>query len=96
MAKRTKEELLAIVAPMEIEKEVENYITRTVQSKGYTNENSIAKYLVQGNPFYEECVTISLWIGNVWKTANDIRNDVVAGNRGIPEDIISELPTLSI
>lgn len=92
MAKRTQEELLAIVAPMEAEKAVQKHINSVVKGLGYDNENSIAKYLVEGNPFYDECVAISLWVGSVWATVHQIQADVVAGNRDIPTDIVAELP----
>ena len=92
MAKRTQEELLAIVAPIEMEKEIQKHINSVVKAQGYDNENSIAKYLVEGNPFEDECKALSLWIGNVWITAHNIMNDVNSGSRGIPDDIIAELP----
>lgn len=75
-----------------LENEVSNHIKSKCIELGYDDENSIAKYLVQGNPFYDECTAISLWIGNVWTTVHTIKNDVEAGTRELPTDIISELP----
>lgn len=80
----------------ELEIGIQNYINEQVQSKGYDNENSIAKYLVDTNPFYEECKTISVWIGNVWIKTHEIQSEVNAGTRPIPSlvEIIAELPVL--
>ncbi len=59
---------------------------------GYDGENSIAKYLVEGNPFYEECKKISMWIGYVWVNVYRYSTDV---SQFISvEDIISNLPKL--
>jgi hypothetical protein len=74
------------------EQEIQNHINEVVKDLGYDDENSIAKYLVSGNPFYDECSAISLWIGNVWVTAFTIQQEVLAGTREEPEDIIAELP----
>lgn len=75
---------------------VDSHIQDVVKSKGYDNTDSIAKYLVEGNPFNEECTTLSIWIGNVWVAVNTIQSDVVAGNRTIPtfEELVLELPKL--
>lgn len=72
------------------EQAVQSHINAKCVSLGYDNENSIAKYLVEGNPFYEECKSLSLWIGNVWVKAFSIINEV----RPIPtiEEILAELP----
>jgi hypothetical protein len=74
------------------EQEIQNHINEVVKGLGYDDENSIAKYLVNGNPFYDECVSISLWIGNVWVTAFTIQQEVLSGTKEEPEDIIAELP----
>jgi hypothetical protein len=74
------------------EQEIQNHINEVVKDLGYDDENSISKYLVSGNPFYDECSDISLWIGTVWVTAFTIQQQVLAGTREEPEDIISELP----
>ena len=74
---------------------IQNHITEFVKSKGYDNENSIAKYLVEGNPFYIECKALSLWIGNVWLFANNLQNEVISGVRAMPEtneELIGLLP----
>lgn len=80
----------------EIEKNVQDYIATVVKSRGYDNENSIAKYLVDNNPFYEECKAISVWIGNVWIKTHEIQREVEAGIRPIPtiNEVIAELPVL--
>ena len=78
------------------EKEVQKHINKTIKGLGYDDENSIAKYLVSGNPFYDECSSISLWIGSVWVTAFTIQQEVLAGTRSEPDDIISELPVYGV
>jgi hypothetical protein len=79
------------------EEHIQSHINEVVKGLGYDNENSIAKYLVDGNPFYDECSAISLWIGNVWVTAFTIQQDVLAGNRAEPttEELLAELPELN-
>ena len=74
---------------------IQNHITEFVKSKGYDNENSIAKYLVEGNPFYIECKALSLWVGNVWLFANNLQNEVIGGVRAMPEtneELVGLLP----
>jgi len=96
MAKHTRAQLEKIIALRNIESQIEAYIRSTVQTHGYDNENSIAKYLVAENPFYAECKSISLWIGDVWTTALQIKADVESNSRSLPDDIVGELPALSI
>lgn len=79
---------------MFLEEEIQTHINEVVKKHGYDEENSIAKYLIDGNPFFEECKKISLWIGAVWVAAIQIMNDVESGNRDLPIDIITELPEL--
>ena len=69
-------------------------IENKCQELGYDDQNSIAKYLVQGNPFYEECTAISLWIGAVWVTIRNIQAAVASGTRDMPtiDEVIAELP----
>jgi len=68
-----------LVAKMkEVEQAVQAHINQVVTSRGYDNENSIAKYLVVGNPFYDECKTISLWIGAVWMDMFNYKNGTKA------------------
>lgn len=73
---------------------VQSHINSTVKGLGYDDENSIAKYLVDTNPFYIECKALSLWIGSVWVAVHGIQADVMAGNRTDPtlEELIAELP----
>lgn len=81
----------------ELERTIEAHIDSVVKSKGYNNQDSIAKYLVDTNPFYEECKAISVWIGNVWIKAQEIQSEVEAGTRPIPtiNEVIAELPVLA-
>ena len=77
-----------------MEQAIQAHINTTVTSKGYDNENSIAKYLVDTNPFYDECKAISLWIGSVWVKAFNIQQEVEAGTRVMPtvDELIAMLP----
>ena len=81
-----------------MEQGIENHINETVKARGYNSQDSIAKYLVAGNPFYDECTAISLWIGNVWVYAHQVQADVLAGTREMPtvEGLIAELPVLVV
>lgn len=91
-----KSRLLMEAHTKEFEKEIQVYINNVVKTKGYDNENSIAKYLVDTNPFYEECKAISVWIGNVWIKAHEIQREVGEGTRAMPTvaEVIAELPVL--
>ena len=81
-----------------MEQGIETHINSVVQARGYNSQDSIAKYLVQGNPFYDECTAISLWIGSVWVYSHQVQADVMAGTRATPslEELIAELPELVI
>ena len=76
------------------EQAVQAHINAKCVELGYDSENSIAKYLVEGNAFYTECKTISLWISDVWVYTYQVQADVVAGLREIPtnEELLAELP----
>ena len=90
-----QEEIIATLAKA-MEEGIESHINETVRAKGYNSQDSIAKYLVSGNPFESECRAISLWIGNVWVYAHQVQADVLAGTREMPslEELIAELPEL--
>ena len=81
----------------ELERTIEAHIDSVVKIRGYNNQDSIAKYLVDTNPFYEECKAISVWIGNVWIKAQEIQSEIESGTRPIPtiEEVIAELPVLA-
>ena len=91
-----QEEIIATTAKA-MEEGIENHINTTVKAKGYNSQDSIAKYLVVGNPFYAECTAISLWIGSVWVYSHQVQADVMAGTRVMPtiEELIAELPKLA-
>lgn len=91
-----EETIAAIIKAME--QSIESHINETVKARGYNSQDSIAKYLVAGNPFYTESTAISLWIGNVWVYAYQVQADVVAGSRDMPtlEVLIAELPVLVV
>ena len=80
------------------EQAVQTHINAKCVELGYDNENSIAKYLVEGSAFYTECKAISLWISDVWVYTHQVQADVVAGLREIPtnEELIAELPEFMV
>lgn len=92
-----QEEIIATTVKA-MEEAIEAHINTTVKAKGYNSQDSIAKYLVDGNPFYTECKAISLWIGSVWAYLHQVQADVMSGVRAEPtaEELISELPVLSV
>ena len=68
--------------------------TAICRIKGYSNRDSIGKYLVEGNPFYGECSSMSLWIANCFMKFKEIENSVLSGTSPVPkmEDLILALP----
>jgi hypothetical protein len=94
----TRNELIQLKAYSKAsERAIQSHINQVVKARGYDNENSIAKYLVVGNVFYDECRAISLWIGDVWAYAHQVQSDVEGGLRTLPtiEELIAELPELA-
>ena len=90
---KTVEQIVA-----EYEASIQLHIDSVCQNKGYTNCDSIAKYLVNGNPFKDECEALSLWIANVWVYSYQVLQDVEDGVRPIiptVEELIAELPEIS-
>ena len=74
---------------------VDMYIDIAIcEIKGYSNRDSIGKYLVEGNPFYGECRSMSLWIANCYVKCKEIKNSVLSGTTSLSkiEDLILTLP----
>ena len=95
----TRNELIQLKAYAKAsERAIQAHINSVVKAKGYDSENSIAKYLVEGNPFYLECKAISLWIGSVWVYSHQVQADVMAGTRTMPtiEELLAELPKVGL
>lgn len=76
------------------EEVIQSHINSFVISRGYDNANSIAKYLVVGNPFYEECSALSLWVGAVWVKAHEVMSQVLGGTLAEPtdEELVAMMP----
>jgi hypothetical protein len=76
------------------EREVQKLIYTQCKASGYDSENSIAKFLVGENDFYEECKALSLWIGKVWTKTISIQTDVENGTIAEPtlDELIAMLP----
>ena len=89
----TIEEQMAKVK-VSVEQAIEQHINDQCKELGYDNENSISKYLVVGNDFYDECSKLSLWIGSVWTKSHSIEAEVAAGTIPMPtiKEVIAELP----
>ncbi len=93
----TKEEKIKLVtsASNDILEYVDRYLDlAVVEIKKYDSKDAIGKYLVESNPFYEEAVKISLWIGNTYKLCSEIMEDIIENDRAIPtlEEIILSIP----
>ena len=74
---------------------VDMYIDIAIcEIRGYDNRDAIGKYLVEGNPFYGECSSMSLWIANCYVKCREIENSVLSGTASVPkiEDLILALP----
>ena len=80
----------------DIVSEVDRFMDKAVVTiKGYDSRDSIGKFIVQGNPFYDECSKISHWIANCYTTCFAIQAAVTAGEREIPtiQEVVDSLPT---
>ena len=88
------EKIYLIALQNEITTKVDRHIDKQAKSLGYDDINSIAKYLVNGNPFQDECEKLSLWVASCWITVHTIQSDVEQGLRAIPtvQEVIDELP----
>lgn len=65
-----------------------------VDIKEYDNRDAIGKYLLQGNPFFDEVSKISLWVANTYMLCNDIVVDIIKNDKDVPtiEEIIKIIP----
>lgn len=83
-------EVIAAKLKTQIEEAVQRHITSVCVERGYDNENSIAKYLVEGNRFYTEARALSLWIGEVWARLVEVSSELTVDST--PESVIALLP----
>lgn len=75
----------------EVDKKIDQVI---VTIKGYTTRDSIAKYLIVGLPFYEECKAMSEWIAACYVHCFTIQTQVAQGEISLPtvQEILDGLP----
>lgn len=76
---------------------VQNYMDKTVQTRGYDNIHTACTYANSTDEtFKAEGTACVVWRDAVWRKCYDILAEVKAGTREIPteEELISELPKL--
>ena len=76
---------------------VQNYMDKTVQTRGYDNIRTACTYANSTDEtFNAEGTACVVWRDAVWRKCYDILAEVKAGTREIPteEELISELPKL--
>lgn len=76
---------------------VQNYMDKTVQTRGYDNIHTACTYANSTDEtFKAEGTACVSWRDAVWRKCYDILAEVKAGTREIPteEELISELPKL--
>ena len=76
---------------------VQNYMDKTVQTRGYDNIHTACTYANSTDEtFKAEGTACVAWRDAVWRKCYDILAEVKAGTRAVPtaEELISELPKL--
>lgn len=76
---------------------VQNYMDKTVQTRGYDNIHTACTYANSTDEtFKAEGTACVVWRDAVWRKCYDILAEVQAGARAVPtaEELISELPKL--
>ena len=75
-------------------KSVQKYMDDTSRQRGYDNIFTLCSYKDDiVNPiFNKEGAAANIWRSLVWTKCYSIRDEVLAGTRTMPADIISELP----
>lgn len=74
---------------------VQAHMDTKVKERGYDNIHTARLYAL-GTEFREEGIACVVWCDVVWRTCNNILNEVTAGQREIPtvQELIAELPEL--
>lgn len=87
----TQEEIIAGYIDM-----VQAYLDSTAQTRNYDNILSLCTYATSTvEKFRREGQAGVEWRDAVWAKCYEILADIQAGTRGVPEDIISELPVFT-
>jgi len=103
------DDIQAMVDAENAQKELEEY-KKSVNSKiqillnkqaldlRYDNINSIGKYIGYDNPYREQAESLGLWVATIWAIAEQIEQDVKAGNRDMPtvDEVLAELPSYEV
>lgn len=74
---------------------IDKYLdTAIVKIKEYDNRDAIGKYLLPGNPFFDEVSKISLWIANTYILCKGLVTDIIENDKDVPsiEEVISRIP----
>jgi hypothetical protein len=88
---KTQEEILSEYTTL-----VQQYLDSTAKSRGYDNILSLCTYATSTvEKFRREGQAGVEWRDAVWSKCYEILEEIQAGNRGVPEDIISELPVFT-
>ena len=77
---------------------VQNYMDKTVQTRGYDNIHTACTYANSTDEtFKAEGTACVVWRDAVWRKCYDILAEVKAGTREIPteEELLAELPALN-
>lgn len=89
---RTNEEIQAFLTAV-----IQGMLDEEAKSHGYGSILSLVSYVGSSvQRFADEADAGKLWRDQVWDKANEILNDVNAGNRAIPteEELLAELPDM--
>lgn len=87
----TQEEIIAGYTDM-----VQAYLDSTARTRNYDNILSLCTYATSTNEkFRREGQAGVEWRDAVWAKCYEILAEIQAGTRGVPEDIISELPVMN-
>ena len=65
-----------------------------VDIKEFESRDAIGKFLVEGNPYYDICSKISLWIANCYIKCKEIEANVFENKNSIPtsKEVLHQLP----
>ena len=93
MAKKTPEELEAIVSKRVAAKEIQLMLDKEAQKAGYDSIISACSYLGSTN-FGDEARSFLDWRDAVWTYAFKVEQDVINGLRTMPtiNELLGELP----
>ena len=83
----------------DMSKIISNLLDAKAKEYGYDDIKSVRSYTGFDNIFKDECLIIATWGSDCWATAGQIRQDVEAGLRQLPnspDELLAELPVCPI